>query len=135
MSPGHVVALWRYPVKSMLGEQCDAVEIDNRGVVGDRVFAVRDPEGKLGSGKNTRRFRSIDGLFGFRARGEGDVEIAFPDGRRMKAGDPAIHEALSAALQTVPPDRAGAVARHEADDQRTENGYDQHEPSQVMSRG
>lgn len=100
MSPGHVVALWRYPVKSMLGEQCDAVEIDNRGVVGDRVFAVRDPEGKLGSGKNTRRFRSIDGLFGFRARGEGDVEIAFPDGRRMKAGDPAIHEALSAALGT-----------------------------------
>jgi uncharacterized protein YcbX len=95
-----VAALWRYPVKSMLGEPCAAVEVDNRGVVGDRVFAVRDPEGKLGSGKNTRRFRSIGGLFGFRAQGEGDVEIAFPDGRRMKADDPTIHEALSAALGT-----------------------------------
>lgn len=95
-----IAALWRYPVKSMLGEQCAAVEIEARGVAGDRLFAVRDPEGKLGSGKNSRRFRSIEGLFGFRAGGEGDVEIAFPDGRSMKADDPAIHEALSAALGT-----------------------------------
>lgn len=93
-----VAALWRYPVKSMLGEECAAVEVETRGVAGDRLYAVRDAEGKLGSGKDNRRFRNIEGLFGFRARGEGRVEIAFPDGRRMRADDPAIHEALSAAL-------------------------------------
>jgi uncharacterized protein len=93
-----VAALWRYPVKSMLGEECGAVELETRGVAGDRLYAVRDPEGKLGSGKNSRRFRDIEGLFAFRARGEGSVEIIFPDGPRMRADDPAIHEALSAAL-------------------------------------
>ena len=96
MSPGHVVALWRYPVKSMLGEECTAVELETRGVAGDRLFALRDREGKLGSGKNSRRFRDIEGLFGFRARGVGRVEVTFPDGRGMRADDPAIHEALSA---------------------------------------
>ena len=98
MSPGHVVALWRYPVKSMLGEECTAVELETRGVAGDRLFALRDREGRLGSGKNSRRFRDIEGLFGFRARGVGRVEVTFPDGRGMRAEDPAIHEALSAAL-------------------------------------
>lgn len=97
MNP-RVAALWRYPVKSMLGEECAAVVLEARGVAGDRLYAVRDAEGKLGSGKDSRRFRNIEGLFGFRARGEGRVEVAFPDGRRMRADDPAIHAALSAAL-------------------------------------
>jgi uncharacterized protein YcbX len=87
-----------------------------RGVAGDRVLAVRDPEGKLGSGKNSRRFRSIDGLFAFRAQGEGDVEVAFPDGRTMKADDPSIHEALSRALGvSVRLERESDVAHFDAD--------------------
>src|SRR5262245_28943374 len=92
-----VARLWRYPVKSMLGEECERVALDARGLVGDRAFALRDPEGKLGSGKNSRRFRDIDGLFGFSARGE-TPEIAFPDGRRIAAGDPGLDRALSASL-------------------------------------
>ena len=55
--------LWRYPVKSMLGESRDSLELNSRGVAGDRLHAVRDSEGKLGSGKDTRRFRHIEGLF------------------------------------------------------------------------
>jgi len=35
----------------MLGERCEKVELDSRGVLGDRLWAVRDGEGKLGSGK------------------------------------------------------------------------------------
>jgi uncharacterized protein len=94
-----VSALWRYPVKSMLGEPCAAVDLDARGVVGDRRFAVRDAEGKLGSGKNSRRHRHLDGLFTFRARYEGEsAEIAFPDGRRLRADDPQIDAALAQAL-------------------------------------
>lgn len=99
MNSGHVGKLWRYPVKSMLGEACREVELDNRGVRGDRAFAVRDAEGKFGSGKNTRRFRQIDGLFAFHASDAGAwPDIVFPDGRCMHGSDPSIHEALSGVL-------------------------------------
>ncbi|MCU5780876.1 putative Fe-S protein [Alcanivorax balearicus MACL04] len=56
-SMGTVSELWRYPVKSMLGERCEALRMEERGVEGDRLFAVRDTKGKFGSGKSTRRFR------------------------------------------------------------------------------
>ncbi|MGK4581423.1 MOSC domain-containing protein [Kitasatospora sp. HPMI-4] len=65
---GVVEALWRYPVKSTGGERLDAVEVDGRGLAGDRLYAVRDGDGKLGSGKNTRRFRRMDGLLRLSSR-------------------------------------------------------------------
>ncbi|MFB7662616.1 MOSC domain-containing protein [Kitasatospora sp. NPDC056138] len=65
---GVVEALWRYPVKSTGGEQLDAVEVDGRGLAGDRLYAVRDGDGKFGSGKNTRRFRRMDGLLRLSSR-------------------------------------------------------------------
>lgn len=96
---GVVASLWRYPVKSMLGERCDALQLDQRGVVGDRLYAVRDADGKLGSGKTTRRFRRMDGLFDFRARSvEGVPRIAFPDGTTLDGDDPTIHARLSERL-------------------------------------
>jgi uncharacterized protein YcbX len=58
-----VLEIRRYPIKSLLGEQPPAAEVDQRGLTGDRLWAVRDTEGKLGSGKNTRRFRRMPGLF------------------------------------------------------------------------
>ena len=80
-------------VKSMCGEQCDSLEVNARGVKGDRFFALRDTDGKFGSGKSTRRFRRIDGLFGFRAVYEGKVPIIFfPDGQTMRGDYEDIHE-------------------------------------------
>jgi uncharacterized protein YcbX len=97
---GTVAELWRYPVKSMLGERRDELEVSARGAAGDRLYAVRDAEGKLGSGKNSRRHRRIEGLFGFSAVYEGEVPtITFPDGRRLLASDAGVHAALSAALR------------------------------------
>lgn len=85
----------------MLGEECAEVELEARGVRGDRRFAIRSADGRLGSGKNSRRFRHIEGLFTFRSRYDGEVpEITFPDGRRMGADDPRIDAALSEALRT-----------------------------------
>jgi uncharacterized protein len=102
MDIGAVAKLWRYPVKSMLGEECGQLELEGRGFRGDRLFAVRDGEGKLGSGKNTRRFRVIDGLFNFHARSCGDFpEVVFPNGLTMRGDDPAIHNALSVVLGTA----------------------------------
>jgi len=34
-----VVELWRYPVKSMGGERCTKVDVDERGIIGDRSYA------------------------------------------------------------------------------------------------
>ncbi|GAA1152578.1 hypothetical protein F4556_004130 [Kitasatospora gansuensis] len=59
---GVIERLWRYPVKSTGGERLGSVEVDERGLAGDRLYAVRDSTGRLGSGKNTRRFRRMDGL-------------------------------------------------------------------------
>lgn len=94
-----VAELWRYPVKSMLGERCESLCIEERGAQGDRLFAIRDPEGKLGSGKHTRRFRKIDGLFGFHASyRDGVPQIRFPDGDEIGGDAPSIHQTLSDAL-------------------------------------
>lgn len=98
----HVGSLWRYPVKSMLGEACREIEFDHRGVRGDRQFAVRDAASKFGSGKNTRRFRQLDGLFAFQAcAGDDWPDIILPDGRRMHGADPSLNDMLSEAFSTA----------------------------------
>lgn len=57
-----IAQIWRYPVKSLRGELLSATAVDPRGLRGDRLWAVRDAaDGKLGSGKNTRRFRRFPG--------------------------------------------------------------------------
>lgn len=38
---GTVLSLWRYPVKSMLGEELNATIVTARGVLGDRAFTSR----------------------------------------------------------------------------------------------
>lgn len=96
---GVVRGLWRYPVKSMLGEPCRSLPFEERGVVGDRLFAVRDEQGRFGSGKNTRRFVKIDGLFKFRAAYDDGVPIiTFPDGKAVRGDDDAVHSELAGAL-------------------------------------
>jgi len=62
---GSVVSLWRYPVKSMMGEELNASEVTDRGLLGDRTFALVDcVDGKVVSAKNPRKW---PGLFDFRA--------------------------------------------------------------------
>lgn len=96
---GKIGQLWRYPVKSLLGESCTELSIDRRGVIGDRWYAICDRNGKFGSGKNTRRFRQIDGLFKFQASYDDGVPIiTFPDRRTIRGDDPKIDAELSSVL-------------------------------------
>src|SRR5437899_11011538 len=37
---GSIVSLWRYPVKSMMGEELNAADITKRGLLGDRAYAL-----------------------------------------------------------------------------------------------
>jgi hypothetical protein len=97
----HVAQIWIHPVKSMVGGTVDDVSLDELGVVGDRIWAVRDLE----SG-GIRGAKKIGGLMRLgarrvdsRARGVDDVvEIEFPDGRRFTSDDPDLDAVLSEEL-------------------------------------
>ena len=65
LDSGCVAAMWRYPVKSMIGEELDSVTVTERGLWGDRAFAIVDGEsGKIVSAKNPRKWGD---LFAFRS--------------------------------------------------------------------
>jgi uncharacterized protein YcbX len=77
----HVASLHRYPIKSMAGEEVTHLEVNQRGSVGDRLWSVRTSDGKIGSGKNSRRFAAVPKLLELRAEArDGTVVITFPDG-------------------------------------------------------
>src|SRR5215813_11968557 len=62
---GSIVAIWRYNVKSMLGEELKAVEVIQSGLLGDRAYGLVDTsDGKVASAKNPRKW---PGLFDCRA--------------------------------------------------------------------
>lgn len=94
---GRIGTLTRYPVKSMVGEDLEAVDVSTRALEGDRLWAVRDIDGKLGSGKSTRRFRRMPGLLELAASYDDELvpTVRFPDGRRLGPDDSDIHRALS----------------------------------------
>jgi uncharacterized protein YcbX len=96
---GSVLDITRYPVKSMGGERLDRVAVTRRGLDGDRVWAVYTADGRIGSGKNSWRFRRVDGLLDLRSRRHGDgTLIELPDGSTAAAGDPDTDRRLSAVL-------------------------------------
>src|SRR3989442_6784177 len=57
---GTIRALWRFPVKSMLGEELDAAGLGEGGIVGDRAYAIRDREtGKVASAKHPKMWLNL----------------------------------------------------------------------------
>src|SRR5262249_27184207 len=102
---GSVVSLWRYPVKSMIGEELNTAQVKEHGLLGDRVYALLDSsDGKVASAKNPRKWPS---LFAFRATfiepaGSSAhmplVHITLPDGTIVTSEQRDINQALSKAL-------------------------------------
>jgi uncharacterized protein YcbX len=99
-----VSSLWRYPVKSMAGEELPAVNVSQRGLCGDRAYALVDnATRRVGSAKNVKRFGD---LLKYRARflseptdaGQAPpVHITLPDGSTLQS-DRADLEALLLAI-------------------------------------
>jgi hypothetical protein len=99
---GRVAEVWRFPVKSMLGEQLDRVEITAGGVVGDRSWALLDAEdGKVVSAKNPRKWaRMLEMRASYldepQSRGPvREVAVELPDGTVVRSDEPGADEALS----------------------------------------
>ena len=82
--------LWRYPVKSMLGERVDALEIRDNDIAGDREWALVDERGRALAAKTVPQL-----LFAKATFRDGTVCITLPGGREVTAGDPHADEALS----------------------------------------
>lgn len=124
---GELAELRRFPVKSMLGELCDAIEIDVGGVVGDRRYALIDAaSGKLASAKRPMPWRA---LLMIQARLVGDrVEMTLGDGTQIDSNTENCDAALSAALGRAVTlihrrDRAFSIDRADPDDV-AEHGVD-----------
>jgi hypothetical protein len=102
---GTIVSVWRYPVKSMMGEELNVSEVSERGLLGDRSYALIDSsDGKVASAKNPRKWPR---LFDFRAalakvpRVATDlppVHITLPDGTMVDSDQPSLNRILSQAL-------------------------------------
>jgi len=109
MAAGTVTRMWRWPVKSMGGEEVQAVRVDGRGVGGDRTHAVlHEHKGEW----KPLSAREAPGLLAFRAAYPFNIDAAIdperpphalvtrPDGKRTwRWGDPQLRSALERALE------------------------------------
>jgi uncharacterized protein YcbX len=102
---GSVVAVWRYPVKSMQGEELNGAPITERGVLGDRAYAIRDQAtGHIASAKHPRKWSA---LFACRAAFVEPprpgwplppIWITLPDGTVISSAQPDVDQVLSRVL-------------------------------------
>src|SRR6266576_1114554 len=117
---GIVESLWRYPVKSMRGEELDEIFAGYAGVYGDRVFAFESSANRKGfpffTGRDKRemiqyraRFRRPDKAARPINLAEAEkagatalyaepndlmVDVETPDGKTFAIDDPAVIENL-----------------------------------------
>ena len=97
MCVGSVPSLWRYPVKSMQGEEVNEAAIAERGLLGDRAYALLDrATGYIASAKHPRKWAT---LLACRAAFVEPphpgaplppVSITLPDGTAISSADPEV---------------------------------------------
>jgi uncharacterized protein YcbX len=102
---GKVASLWRYPVKSMRGEELSEADLTDHGLLGDRAYALIDQaEGKAATAKNPGKWPT---LFGCRAtfveppkKGSPPpaVRITLHDGTTLTSSARDCHQILSKVL-------------------------------------
>jgi class 3 adenylate cyclase/uncharacterized protein YcbX/ribosomal protein L40E len=98
-----VDSIWRYPVKSMAGEELAAVKVTRRGLLGDRIYALVDQASNRVATVRTWAAALLSHRAQFVTEPEAnapapDVRITPPSGLTLTTTDPDIHERLSAAF-------------------------------------
>ena len=131
-SIGTIAALRRYPVKSMQGEIVDTATFTERGLLGDRTYAIQDQEtGYIASAKLPRKWST---LYACRAafvelpqhgKPLPPITITLPDGTTISSEQDDVHVVLSRVLGrevrliTVAPDEPTREAdRRPVDDEQ-----------------
>ncbi|MFN0252772.1 MAG: MOSC domain-containing protein [Kofleriaceae bacterium] len=139
-----VLELWRYPVKSMAGERVESTSIDERGLHGDRLWALRDEHrGEITSAKRHPALLQCSARFVAQPAadvGPGsipDVAITFPDGSTVRSDALDVNDRLSAflgkrvtlhALRPASDKAHYKVVKPTADDMRAAFAIDPGEP-------
>jgi len=86
-----VAEVWRYPVKSMLGEELNQAEVEPAGIQGDRQWAVVDAES--GVSLSAKRYAE---LLSCRAwTNDSEIMIALPDGSEFPVSSTEAANGLS----------------------------------------
>jgi len=123
---GHVVEVWRYPVKSMGGESLPRASFGAFGIPGDRGWALRDEDAG-----EVRGAKKLPALMQCAARYDAEpadgrippVTMTLPDGATLRSGDADAAVRLSALTgrrvtlwPLQPPERAEHYRRGLPDD-------------------
>lgn len=110
MKIGTIKEIWRYPVKSMAGEQLESARVAANGIELDRTWAVRDVA--RGECRGAKQWPALlDCVARYRENGDAPsasaspqastaalappVDLTLPDGTRLSSDDPDIHERLT----------------------------------------
>ncbi len=111
---GAIASIWRYPVKSMLGEELSETKVTQKGVFGDRLYALIDRDtGKVVSAKNPKKWAK---MLDFRAslvesveNDQPTVKVIFPDGTSDTSSSVGLEQQLSEILgRSVRLEQAGS---------------------------
>lgn len=100
--PSRLHSLWRYPVKSMAGEELSAADVTAVGMLGDRAYALVDSDNKVGTAKKRPRLLGFQARFVEPPRGGAAipaVRITLPDGRSVTNDRLGLGDAVSDALE------------------------------------
>lgn len=122
---GQVSALYRYPVKSMLGESLQSVDVIEHGFPSDRALAfVDDHTGKVVSAKMPAKWRQ---MLQCSAHAKGyAATITLPDGTTVSADDENINDLVSEVL-------GRRVTLH--DNRRSGDTVERAVPEEVIDQG
>jgi uncharacterized protein YcbX len=91
MLNARIAEIWRYPVKSMLGEQIEHANVGPGGIQGDRRWAVVD----AASGVSLSAKRYPDLLRCRAWTSDGEVRVKLPDGRELPVSSRDVGRAIS----------------------------------------
>lgn len=128
VAAGTVCEIWRYPVKSMAGERLGQSQVGERGLQGDRGWAVRNDD--TGEIHNAKRFPVLMQCAA-RYRSEPnsdhipDVEITFPDGTTIGSDSALLGARLSELM-------GRRVSLHRVEPAANKTFYRRHEPGAAL---
>ncbi len=124
---GTVESLWRYPVKSMRGEELEEIFVGAAGVAGDRLYAFRSSAAPADfpyfTGREQRQMLLYRPRFRKSGEAPGVVDVETPEGETMAIDDPALIHRL----------RVGADPKHQVTLTRSERAMTDAYPVSIMS--
>jgi MOSC domain-containing protein len=101
MRIGTIKQIWRYPVKSMAGEQLEACSVGLNGIPGDRGWAIRDETAReITNGKHFPLLMQCSARYR-EAPANGSiphVDMRFPDGLQLGSDVPNVNARLTELL-------------------------------------